>query len=399
MKHIFLSVIWIVGAVVGYAQSLHGNITLEKTDNLAPLATIRIPDLGIGTTAKLDGTYSVTGIKQGKHIVEYSFIGYKTVRKEIAFENGSDVVENVNLEETPIMLNAVFVTPDGSDPAHFIAKKMLENAARKYAAVRPFTITCESVLSFQDFEFFNILPKTTRSMFYFVAGLAGFKGVIKMLVNHPEMDCVTTNSGTCDGKKWKWGTEEVKKCNVELSDDEKKAINKMSPVDNLYEQIYDDNNFKEKKAEITMKGSYLDGDDLIYVLQAEKNGCKDIFHVKDDTWDVVKCIFNDGIEQSIVELRQVVGELYLPVSYNMKVQFGKMTAEELKKILEQTENKQQTEKQKVKQEKKKQKTMNKIMSDKTRREAFESIKQKLMTRGLNMTVNQGSNFHYKSNSL
>lgn len=393
-KILLLSIICLASIATACAQTLSGKITLKGIDE-SPLATIRIPSLGIGTTAKLDGTYYVGDIKPGKHTVEYSYIGFKTVKQEITFAAGEEKKLDILMEEAPIMLDAVFITPDGSDPAHYIINKVWANAEKKYKAINTFNAETSTVLSFRDFDIISeFIPSTLKSVLLFTAGLVGYKKVIKLIFDHPELDVTTANSASFTKGKYKWGKETVKRCNVTLNDKEKEALNKITCHDDLYEMVYKENIFRNKKAKIRLKGSYQDGDDFVYILEATKGKDRATMYVIDDKWDVTKYIEKtEGFEERY-ELRKAVGNLYMPVSLNITFSLMKMSAEELKKEAEKDES-EMSEKEQKKLNKKREKLEKKLEKDEAKKERVKKLAQRIGNRGIDCSVNYGITLKYK----
>lgn len=324
------------------AQSLSGKVALKDTID-CPIATVRINDLGIGTTAKMDGTYLLTDIAPGKHLVEFSYVGYKTVTEELTFAAGEKKQLNVTMEPSPITLGTVFITPDGSDASSFILNKVWDNAARKYKAAGNFKFNTSMVLSYQDLDMFksvlDCLPPFLRRLMFMMVRMAGFKGVMDLMFAYPQLDVQTTNGGTCTNGRYKWGKEEVKRCNVALTNKEKQALNKLRMVDDLYKEVYVNNLLRKKKTGVRLTGSYEENGKIVYIVEGVNGKQKAVMHVIEDSWDVVKYIEQEGMEKDVWELRRSLGGLYMPVSYNTTVRIMKMSPDELKEMLEETEAK------------------------------------------------------------
>lgn len=393
-KILLLSLFCLACIATACAQTLSGKITLKGSDSY-PLATIRIPDLGIGTTAKIDGTYYVGDIKPGKHHVEYSFIGFKTVKMDITFGDGEQMTQDIVMDEAPIMLDAVFVTPDGSDPTQYILKKVWANAEKKYKTVSTFGAETSTVLSFRDFDIISeFMPSTTKSVLMFAAGLVGYKKVLKLIFDHPELDVTTANRVSFAGGKYKWGKEIVKRCNTTLNDKEKDALNKLTCHDNLYEMVYKENLFRNKKAKLRLKGSYQDGDNFIYILEATKGKEKATMYVIDDKWDVKKYVSDMGGLEERYELRKAVGNLYMPVSLNVTFTAMKMSFEEMKKMVEK-EDSELSDKEKKKLDKKREEFEKKLSNNDAKRERVTKIAERIGNRGIDCSVNYGVTIKYK----
>lgn len=112
MKNCILTLIGILGiCVTTFAQkkaTVAGVVTDGET--LEPLfgASVKIGDGG--TTADfIEGKYSLE-VEAGSHTVEFSFIGYEPIKKEITVEAGQQLELNVTLGETSTMLNTATVS-------------------------------------------------------------------------------------------------------------------------------------------------------------------------------------------------------------------------------------------------------------------------------------------------
>lgn len=378
----------ILGVAHLSAQSLCGRVTLQGCSDHA-LATVRIDKLGIGSTAKLDGSYRVTGIKPGRHLVEYSFVGYKTVLQEMNFVEGEEKIFDVVLEEAPIMLSTVFVTPDGSDPARYIMNRVWANAELKYKTNNNFQISSSTVISFRDFDVVTeLMPNSIRRLLMTAAALGGFKGVLQLIFAHPDLDVVTLGSATCKAGKYTWSNEQVKTCNVQLNDKEKKALNKLNIHEDLYKMVYRENLFRNKKAKLTMKGSYQDGDDLVYIIEATKGKQREVMHVIDEKWDVKKYVLTEFDNTIIVEMRKSVGSLYMPVSINTKMVLMRETPEEMKRKASEENEPSRMEKRMGK------KVTKQIVEDEQRMRRVEKMSQRIKDHGIEIAINYGMSLRY-----
>lgn len=391
-KIVILFLLILLGIAPLLAQTLSGHVRLQGSSNHA-LATVRIEQLGIGSTAKLDGAYRITGIKPGKHTVEYSFVGYKTVQKEITFTEGKDEVCDVELEEHPIALNPVFITPDGSDPARYIMNQVWANAQRKYNANKNYHVTSTTVLSFRDLDIVSdFLPRPIKRVLMMMAAVVGMRAPLKLIFDHPNLDVATTNQATCKGGKYKWGKEKIKSCNEQLTPKEIDVLNKFGVHEDLYKTVYVENLLRNKKAQLKLKGTYMDGNDLVYIVEAVKGSKREAMHVIDGKWDVTRYIVYDGSDDTIVEMRKALGDLYMPVSMNLKLVLIKMSPEEIKKMMEETPE--ETRETNEKSGRMMNKEINRIEKDKERKERIQKMMQRVLENGLETTLSFGATLKY-----
>lgn len=321
-------------AVAATAQTLSGTVTIDGSENSA-LATIRIIDQGIGTTSKLDGSYYLEDIRPGQHTVEFSYIGHKTVRQQLIWQQGEAKQLDVAMEESPIMLTTAFVTPNGEDAVQYILSRVWKNAERKRATMPAFESNASTVLSYSDFDLlllYDLLPRLARITIMGMASVAGLKSVVKMLIAHPELNVSTTCDLHYKKKSFKWDNFAVHRSSANLTPDEKKALCKMTKEDDLYEMLYgDENKLREKKTRKELKGSYEDGGRMVFVIEGlTKDSTRYTMHVVEDSWDVLSLEKKDRMEQLQVICRPAPGGLYLPVSVNHKLKLIDMTAEQVR---------------------------------------------------------------------
>ncbi len=93
-----------------FAQT--GNLTGKVTDgnNPVPSVNILVLNSGIGTVTNEEGKYFLKGIPEGKQVIRYSSVGYKTVTKEVNIYPGKTIEINVELNVTIIEVGEVNVT-------------------------------------------------------------------------------------------------------------------------------------------------------------------------------------------------------------------------------------------------------------------------------------------------
>jgi len=90
--------------------SLSGKVTDAKTGEALPGASVFIPDLRKGVACSADGSYSISNIPPGKHLLEISHLGYGSVIETIEmnadtkkdFALTASVVENENVTVTGV---------------------------------------------------------------------------------------------------------------------------------------------------------------------------------------------------------------------------------------------------------------------------------------------------------
>lgn len=377
-----------VTALQAQIQSLKGTVTVAGGENSA-LATIRIVDQGIGTTSLLDGSYYLEDIAPGEHTVEYSYIGHKTVRQKLTWTKDEVKVMDVVMEEAPIMLTTAFVTPNGEDPAQYILNHVWKKAEQKRASMPAFGAKTSMVLSYSDFDIIKLLPSAIRMMLMGVASTVGFRKVIKLLMKYPELSVSTTADVRHQIMKYTWTNPSIARCSENLTDDEKKTLLKLSDNGDLYEEVYGSGNrFRSKKTKAVLKGSYEDGDQMVFVLEGRQGQEYYEMHVAEDTWDVLKLEQVGFLEHTQIECRPGPGGLYMPVSVNRKLKFLEQSLEEIEK---QSAEHVTTPKEEKKMEKKR-----KEMEKKPEKKAFmESLTERAKARGIQVVLSYGLSISYE----
>ncbi|MGG8494789.1 TonB-dependent receptor [Tenacibaculum sp. TC6] len=108
MKKLFILLLFIEFSNLYAQNTLTGKIT---DSNNTPLLGVEIyaPNLHKGTTSLEDGTYTFKNIPNGKVIINFSFIGYKTVSKTLAFSN-QDLTFDIQLEESIFKIDEVIIS-------------------------------------------------------------------------------------------------------------------------------------------------------------------------------------------------------------------------------------------------------------------------------------------------
>lgn len=395
MPRFIISFLLLIITNTVHAQSLSGTVSVVGAENNA-LATIRINDLNIGTTAKLDGTYHIDGIKPGKHDVEFSFIGHKTVRETVVWNAGEDKVLNVKMVEEPIMLDALFVTPDGSDAAQYILKKVWANAEKKHRKLSSFNANASTVLSFSGFDIVSeFMPSAIRKVILFSASIVGMKTLVKLILDNPNLHVKATSKLVHARDKYTWKDAKITECNIAATEKEKAVLSQIVDNGNLYDIVYGSENLlRSKKVKAKLKGSYEDRGRFVYVIEGRKGSRQCTMHVVEDTWDVLRMEYKDDMERTIVECRKAVDGLYLPVSINRRLTFYDKSANEIRKEIEQSE-KDRTEKQQAKAEKRARKFNEKLDNDEAKKERVEAIRKRVKEQGIHIVINYGTTINFK----
>lgn len=110
MAFIVFAALNALAAVTAFAQSEGATVSGIVTDEQGPVigATVMIKDANVGVVTGLDGSYTLTGLKQDD-IIEVSYLGYET--QDIAYTG--QTVQNVFMKVATELLDEVVVTALG----------------------------------------------------------------------------------------------------------------------------------------------------------------------------------------------------------------------------------------------------------------------------------------------
>jgi outer membrane receptor for ferrienterochelin and colicins len=95
-------------SVINAQYSIKGKIYTEDDEPLAG-ANIVIANTSLGAASRHDGTYQISGLKNGEHRIRVSFFGYETMEKTVNINN-QDVIIDFKMIEITIDLNTIVVT-------------------------------------------------------------------------------------------------------------------------------------------------------------------------------------------------------------------------------------------------------------------------------------------------
>lgn len=112
-KYVLLCV-FLMMSVMAFAQggSIKGKV-IDDTNQPLPGATVTLDGTTIGATTGLDGTYHITGVKNGNYTVTARFVGYTPAKQTVAIQGGV-VTADFGLKSDAHNLNEVVVIGYGS---------------------------------------------------------------------------------------------------------------------------------------------------------------------------------------------------------------------------------------------------------------------------------------------
>jgi iron complex outermembrane receptor protein len=117
MKQTFLIIIFFLSAMFLHAQSqtgtIYGTVT-DQNNNPLPGASIIVFGTKYGVSANEKGEYLLEQIQTGKLILQASFVGYKTINKDVDVSEGENKID-LKLDNSEFELKGVIVTSQKRD--------------------------------------------------------------------------------------------------------------------------------------------------------------------------------------------------------------------------------------------------------------------------------------------
>ena len=89
--------------------NVFGHVLDKETGEHLPFITVMLKGTTIGTTTDNSGHYFLKNLPEGKFTLEFKYLGYKTVTREVTLVKGKTQEINVELEEDRIALDGVVV--------------------------------------------------------------------------------------------------------------------------------------------------------------------------------------------------------------------------------------------------------------------------------------------------
>lgn len=105
--------------------NVFGHVLDKETGEHLPFITIMLKGTTIGTTTDNSGHYFLKNLPEGKFIIEYKFLGYKTVSREVNLVKGKTLEVNVEMEEDRIALDGVVVSANRSETSRRLAPTLV----------------------------------------------------------------------------------------------------------------------------------------------------------------------------------------------------------------------------------------------------------------------------------
>lgn len=120
----FISTIFLTNITLGQSGNISGKVTDSQTDQPLPYSNILLVSTGFGTSAKVDGTYSIRNIPEGKYTIRVSYIGYKKVEETVEIVRNKTVELNFRMEPESLEGETVVITAQAIGQQHAINEQL-----------------------------------------------------------------------------------------------------------------------------------------------------------------------------------------------------------------------------------------------------------------------------------
>lgn len=305
------------------AQSLEGCVMLNDSTPAA-YATIYVPALGLGTITDQDGRYLLDEIPLGTHSVEYSYLGYRTARRDLIIDKAGRMAHDEHLEEQPIALSDVYITPNGEDPAIYILRKVAEKAAINRKRLASYNASVTHTFHAQDIDFLPVvLPKTYRWALKALVKTFRLGAIYDVCTQNEKVDAKVSLQHHYAKGKTKYDNERLISSTPTLPDKAKEQLFKLTHYV-IFDLLYDDDlpwgskAIKKGYCQFKLKGTIEENGQVIDVLTSSithgKFSYNQVLYIIEDNWGILRMESNTPNEYERTECRDIGGGIYLPVS-------------------------------------------------------------------------------------
>ena len=105
--------------------NVFGHVLDKETGEHLPFITVILKGTTIGTTTDNSGHYFLKNLPEGKFTLEFKYLGYKTVTRDVKLEKGKTQEINVEMEEDRIALDGVVVSANRSETSRCLAPTLV----------------------------------------------------------------------------------------------------------------------------------------------------------------------------------------------------------------------------------------------------------------------------------
>lgn len=324
----------------GLSQSLEGSVMLNDTTP-ATFATIYIPELRIGTITDQNGRYLLDEIPLGTYDVEYSHLGYRTVKRKMHIDKAKRLAHDERLEEQPIQLTDVYITPNGEDPAHYILRHVAEQASVNRKRMQRYDATLNLNFHAQDLDFIPaLLPKAVNWVLKSFLKAEHMGAIYDFCSSQQQVDSRLSLVHHFVKGKTQYADERVLSSTPSMPDKVAKQLFRGTHVE-IFDALYGDDlsygrkALKKSKFNYRLLGTIEEQGMIIDVLESKSLNNDSIketttLYVIEDNWGILRKEVDTQAMYNRTECRDVGGGIYLPVS---RVETPKMAGLDLTKDL------------------------------------------------------------------
>jgi len=313
-----------ITAMAQQTTQLQGRVYLN--DNVpAAYATLYLPQYGIGTVTDDKGNYWMDNIPVSSSVtLEYAFLGYKTTQVKLALtQPNHKYAHDQHLEEDAIMLEEVYLTPNGEDPAVYILRKLHEQGTINRKRLESYKAVVNGEFHAQNIDLLETtLPSLIMTPLHTTMRVAGMYTLWKYWVSAEKIEDVYQYIQTWDKGKVKNSDMNIVYSKPEMSKDVASKMKDMQQ-DNLFEMFYGDGKkFDAKKVQKMgwkLKGVIEENGKTIDILtRTTGDSIRTVktIYIIEDLWSVLRFESKKSAKNfSRIECRDIGGGIYMPVSY------------------------------------------------------------------------------------
>ncbi len=327
MKNYIIALVVLLSCMSGrvMAQSLEGQVSLGD-EGPAQYATVYVPATGQGAVTDHEGRYVLENVPMGTVEVEFAFLGYNTVKRKLVIDEAKRYAHDECLDEQSFMLNDVYVTPTGEDPAVYILRKVAEKAAVNRKRLAHYEAGKEYVFHSQDMDIAPaVLPKFVTWIMNSMMKMYHRGAIYEFCTGYERTDARLSSDMIFNQGNFTYKNEKMLSASPSIPSKAQEQLFKMAQKD-PFEVLYGDKTdycskmLKKGKCKYELKGSIEENGKVINVLVNEHAGDKDdpgvsTLYVVEDEWGILRSEFKGKMSNIRVESRNVGGGIYLPVSY------------------------------------------------------------------------------------
>ena len=310
--------------LLAQTQRLEGRVLLSDSLSAASFATVYLPNSGQGAVCDREGRFVLEDIVASECPVEVSYVGYSTHREVIHFDDNHQATLQVTMQEEPINLANVFITPNGEDAATYLLRKVLNQSKINRKRIQHLEANVQSSIYAQDLDFIPlILPKFLFFVCKSAIKMAGYGALVDLLFKHPVVDIDFRYQIDLTKGKLKYQNDKFVKMTPKISDKSAKDCYKIfhyDPIEDPVTLVESVLKYVAKAPDkyrligtIEEQGHVVDilehksmkGDTLVYSTR---------FYIMEDVWCLLRYETKSEMAgDSRLEFRNIGEDIYLPV--------------------------------------------------------------------------------------